>query len=339
MRWIIVLMMALFLTNSLDVFGQKEVRKRKKDRVIESESNIYNLGLNQVELMLNVTDYDSGKEINKGLVEVIFSKKKTDTRMPQASISNGKATLELPLLNHYEIKVSAKDYIDTVFTFDVNEITEYQFTKDIQLKLEMKNYEIQITDIDTDAKNPVRILLTNKRTNEQILIENKNKSGKYSVKIRSEDEYQLEIQNAQRFTFFKGIVNGKDDTKTQVKYIKLQLNSKIELRDITFGSGSNELDENAKKELDRIVVMLMEVKEMKLEIRGHTDSIGYPEYNLQLSQLRAEAVKQYFVGKGIEGNRLEAKGYGQIQPLADNDTEENRAMNRRFELVVTALPK
>ena len=67
---------------------------------------------------------------------------------------------------------------------------------------------------------------------------------------------------------------------------------------------------------------------------GHTDSRGSDAYNQKLSQRRAEAVKKYLVGKGIEANRVYTEGKGEKQPVADNKTKEGKAKNRRVEIEV-----
>ena len=72
---------------------------------------------------------------------------------------------------------------------------------------------------------------------------------------------------------------------------------------------------------------------MKVEVAGHTDSIGTDEYNQGLSLRRAEAVRNYLVDKGIAADRLSIKGYGESQPVADNATADGRFMNRRVELI------
>jgi outer membrane protein OmpA-like peptidoglycan-associated protein len=72
----------------------------------------------------------------------------------------------------------------------------------------------------------------------------------------------------------------------------------------------------------------------KVEIQGHTDNTGTREHNLQLSDARANAVKTWLVGAGIEGTRLVAKGYGQDRPLVPNVTAANRARNRRVQFII-----
>jgi OmpA-OmpF porin, OOP family len=73
---------------------------------------------------------------------------------------------------------------------------------------------------------------------------------------------------------------------------------------------------------------------MKLEIAGHTDNVGDDLANLQLSQRRADAIRQYLIGKGVDGNRILAKGYGETTPLASNDYPEGRMFNRRTEIKI-----
>ncbi|MCD4682013.1 MAG: OmpA family protein, partial [Bacteroidales bacterium] len=87
-------------------------------------------------------------------------------------------------------------------------------------------------------------------------------------------------------------------------------------------------------ELDRLVKMLIDVPTMKIEISGHTDNVGSDNYNKQLSEDRAKAVVDYLIEKGIDQDRLTYAGYGETQPIADNDTEEGRQVNRRTEFKV-----
>ncbi len=84
--------------------------------------------------------------------------------------------------------------------------------------------------------------------------------------------------------------------------------------------------------LDSVARWLLSNPSMVVEIAGHTDNIGPAEYNLRLSQRRAEAVRQYLINKGVPPERIYARGYGETQPIADNSTEEGRSQNRRVEI-------
>jgi OOP family OmpA-OmpF porin len=87
-------------------------------------------------------------------------------------------------------------------------------------------------------------------------------------------------------------------------------------------------------ELDDVVKVFEENPELRVEVDGHTDSQGSDAHNLDLSQRRAAAVREYLVGHGIAAQRLEAQGFGESRPIADNDTAHGRALNRRVELKV-----
>lgn len=100
---------------------------------------------------------------------------------------------------------------------------------------------------------------------------------------------------------------------------------------VQFESGSDIIKKTSYAILDNIVTIMKENPAFKLKISGHTDSQGNPDKNLELSHKRAGAVEAYIEGKGVEDNRILAKGYGSTMPLATNDTAEGRAKNRRVE--------
>jgi len=89
--------------------------------------------------------------------------------------------------------------------------------------------------------------------------------------------------------------------------------------------------------LEEAVKVLQMNPTMKIEIHGHTDSVGSDSYNQTLSEKRANAVKDYLIGKGIDPNKLTVKGMGEKDPIASNETPEGRAQNRRVELNVISM--
>jgi outer membrane protein OmpA-like peptidoglycan-associated protein len=100
---------------------------------------------------------------------------------------------------------------------------------------------------------------------------------------------------------------------------------------ITFKTNSANLTKKSYDVLDRAVQVLSDYPDTRIEISGHTDNVGKDEYNKELSQKRADAVKEYFVNKGIRTERLTAIGYGPEKPIADNKTKAGKAKNRRTE--------
>ncbi|MBI2383702.1 MAG: OmpA family protein [Gammaproteobacteria bacterium] len=108
------------------------------------------------------------------------------------------------------------------------------------------------------------------------------------------------------------------------------------LFDVSFAPDSADLTDDGRRTLDGVADTLLQQENLKVEVAGHTDSIGSEAYNMLLSQQRAEAVVAYFVEKGLASERLSAIGYGESQPLASNESEEGRAQNRRVEFRILA---
>jgi outer membrane protein OmpA-like peptidoglycan-associated protein len=108
---------------------------------------------------------------------------------------------------------------------------------------------------------------------------------------------------------------------------------------VLFASGQASLLGPAMLRLDQVAEALKSVKGgPQITVEGHTDSIGTSEYNQQLSLSRAQVVRDYLVGRGISASRIDAYGFGSSRPLVDNNTPENRANNRRVEIVIHGGP-
>jgi len=108
---------------------------------------------------------------------------------------------------------------------------------------------------------------------------------------------------------------------------------------VYFATNKYDISANSKLALDKMIKIFNEYPDTDLLIEGHTDDVGKDEYNLGLSQRRAEAVANYLRNTGIASNRLIIKWYGETQPIADNATAESKALNRRVEFVITANEK
>ena len=107
----------------------------------------------------------------------------------------------------------------------------------------------------------------------------------------------------------------------------------VSIYGINFDFNKADLQAGAEKILTEIVLLMKRNPGLKIEIQGHTDNTGSADYNLSLSNKRAESVKNYLTLFGITVSRMNAKGYGMSRPVASNNTEEGRAENRRVELV------
>ncbi len=116
---------------------------------------------------------------------------------------------------------------------------------------------------------------------------------------------------------------------------KLQAKKVVIDQKIHFDFNKSDIKSESYGILDDVAsVLKANSKIQKVRVEGHTDSIGSDEYNQKLSEQRANAVKGYLVGKGIEGGRLNVVGFGESRPLADNNSDAGRAQNRRTEFNV-----
>lgn len=120
-----------------------------------------------------------------------------------------------------------------------------------------------------------------------------------------------------------------DPFKKDVPLSRIEAGKEVVLKNVFFETAKFDLKPTSKAELDKLVTFLDENPNLKIELGGHTDNVGNKKDNQILSDNRAKAVKDYLVSNGIDATRLLTKGYGDTSPIADNETEEGRAENRR----------
>jgi len=108
----------------------------------------------------------------------------------------------------------------------------------------------------------------------------------------------------------------------------------VNMSDVLFDTGSYTLKPGAREKLAKISGIVLAHPGLNLQIEGHTDSVGTDEFNQQLSERRADSVRDFLAEQGVPASSITAKGFGKTQPVASNDTAEGRQRNRRVELVV-----
>jgi len=127
----------------------------------------------------------------------------------------------------------------------------------------------------------------------------------------------------------------EERTPSGASEMKKELDGKgrITVYSILFDFDKYDLEKTSTKPLGEIAELLLSYPDLQIEIQGHTDNQGDDDYNLSLSQKRAESVKLYLTGLGVDISRLTAKGYGSTKPVASNNTRDGMAKNRRVVLV------
>jgi len=152
---------------------------------------------------------------------------------------------------------------------------------------------------------------------------------KYSMRAIAKDFIaegtNIDLTQTKSFQEIKG---------NELKLVPIEVGRTVRLNNIFFDTGKSELRPESGPELDRLVTTLNESPKIVIEVGGHTDNTGSKEINAKLSQDRADAVREYFISKGIEPDRVGSKGFGESKPVAANDTDEGRQQNRRVEFVI-----
>lgn len=167
-----------------------------------------------------------------------------------------------------------------------------------------------------------------------------DESGNYFMTLPVGKDYAFNV-NQKGYLFYSDnfLMANRSPDSLYEKNIALQpieANASIVLKNIFFDVNKFELKPQSQVELDQLIQLLNENPSLKIEISGHTDNIGKPADNLLLSNNRAKAVVSYLVSKNIAPQRLTSKGYGETKPVADNKTEDGRAINRRTEMKVVS---
>lgn len=196
----------------------------------------------------------------------------------------------------------------------------------------------KVFDQNTKAGLPSAVELINLANKQPVSKVQTDEKGNYLITLPVGKDYAFNV-NRKGYLFYSdnfSLANKSPDS-TYEKNIPLQpieLNASVVLRNIFFDLNKYDLKNESTVELDKVVQLLNENPTIKIQIAGHTDNIGTAADNLKLSENRAKAVVTYLVGKGVDAKRLTSKGYGATQPVADNKTEEGRALNRRTELKI-----
>lgn len=197
--------------------------------------------------------------------------------------------------------------------------------------------------LDAKSQKPISasLLLIDLQTQDTITqIQSDGQDGSYLVCLPAGKEYLFSV-SAPNYLFYSdhfAMLNGQEKSKPQrfnIYLNRIEKGREIVLRNVFFEIDSWELLDKSIMELNHLFDLLIAQPKLKIEIAGHTDNTGSQAHNLILSENRAKTVCNFLISKGIDAQRLTFKGYGSSQPLSDNTSEEQRALNRRTEFKVT----
>ncbi len=237
------------------------------------------------------------------------------------------------------IALKSETCCDDIFRFDwVNvlhfAVTGFVYDVEDETKTPMHNSGVKLYIIDEDEGEEVYIdetVTEGKKWFFFTLIQNRN----YTLTGSQEGYFSNQVG-------ISTIGLTKSDTiETKIPLKKIVINQTFVLEDIFYDFDRHTLRSESKNTLDSLVMILNNNQEILTELGSHTDSKGNDDYNIKLSQRRAESVVKYLIAAGIETSRLTAMGYGETVPIAPNefsdgsDNPEGRQLNRRTEIKVT----
>lgn len=196
----------------------------------------------------------------------------------------------------------------------------------------------KVYDAKTNKGLPSAVELTDLETKQVLSKVQTDETGNYLITLPVGKDYAFNVSR-KGYLFFSDNFplknNAPDSTyNIDIPLQPLEKNATVILRNIFFDVNKYDLQPESFVELDNLVSLLKENPALKISINGHTDNTGTPADNMKLSNNRANEVVRYLVSKGIMASRLSAKGWGETQPIATNNTEEGRAKNRRTEMKV-----
>jgi hypothetical protein len=253
--------------------------------------------------------------------------------------ANGLFSMIYRVGSKYDLSTtSLNDYFPYKGSMDMTTAKETDnFEKNIELIPKKIPYQFQLLDKETKAilKDP-KVKVMDVETKQ--LLEVKVEKEMATVMVEIGKAYKF-AANALGYAFFsRGFKPDTADVfKDRLKKVPLAILKKdavVQLQDITFETGKADLKSESNEELDRLVSLLEGNQTIKVEISAHTDDVGNDDSNLKLSEKRAKTVVDYLTSKGIKADRMTAKGYGETQPLVANDSDENKAKNRRVQFKI-----
>ena len=199
---------------------------------------------------------------------------------------------------------------------------------------------VQGTIIDSKTKKPLvaEIDLVDLKSGSSYKSSQSDLDGDFMLCLPSDSEYALTVTK-KNYLFYSENIQMHREGSILLKNFKLQpleVGEQVRLDNIFFEFNSYELKDESVTELNKIIKFMESNPFLVVEIGGHTDNSGSESYNLDLSEQRAQSVKNALVQRGLPSRRIQTKGYGMYVPLNDNSSEEEKAINRRTELKIIA---
>ncbi len=231
----------------------------------------------------------------------------------------------LPLGKLHTLNLQHEGYEDTTLTVNTQRPTIFTETElDIAMRPKKSLHHFRIIN-----------QLTGDRIQEaQLRMNGQPTPADTALRINMERTLQV---SAKGYMFYDTLFHTGNDTRERtvvVALLPIQKDMVLQLRNIQFEHDSYELTESSNDELESLAQLLFTNPTLRIELSSHTDDQGSDKYNDRLSSLRGQAVEKWLINRGIPADRMVIVGYGKRKPLVPNESDEQRAINRRVEIKV-----
>lgn len=220
-----------------------------------------------------------------------------------------------------------------------SKIYEIRIPEENWLKFRSNYVKGIVRDKETKQVLAANIELVNINSNTlESLVKSDSINGKYLMVLTEGAEYALYVSKPgyvyKSLSFNYSVVEDFEPIVVDIELEKIRKGSTVVLNNIFFDVDKYELKDKSRAELAKIVRFMTSNPSVRIEVSGHTDNLGTNDYNLVLSEKRAQAVTKYLIESGINRARIVPKGYGASMPVGDNSSEQGRQLNRRIEFKV-----
>lgn len=158
----------------------------------------------------------------------------------------------------------------------------------------------------------------------------------YQLPLANSNNYRIVVEAKGYISSFQNVAIKQEQTNLELDFAlqPIEVGTTVNLKSVLFKQSSTELLPESKDELNVVASFMKTNPKVKIELSGHTDNRGVQKDNEKLSQARVQKVKEYLVANGVAAKRISGKGFGGAKPIAANDTEESRKLNRRVEFTI-----
>lgn len=287
--------------------------------------------------------FSSDGHPNFGGRDLFYAKLGTDNTWQQPvnlgyPINSATDEITLTVSRDGETAYFASDKADGFGGLDI-----YQFNMPTSLRPDPVTY-VKATVRDEKTKLPLKskVQLIDIETSDTLVTyQTENITGEFLVCLPIGKKYALFV-NKEGYLFHSenfSLENAIPDEPYLIDIFlqPVQLGEIVTLRNIFFETGSAALLPESKTEIMKIQELLTKNPKIKIQLNGHTDGVGSEEENMKLSLARAQSVKEFLIQQGTDAARITTRGFGETKPVAENETDAGRALNRRTEMEITGI--